>query len=363
VVRPDWKWRARFLSSFLSGDRASAGPFAAAIDVTRRCNLACVGCPSHAAGAEWQASQHDDDFAWDDFVRICRELRELGTRKVVLIGEGEPTLHPLLLDMIAEAKRIGCFVTLLTNGTRLDGPLAPAVAASGLDELRISLWASDEQECIHNYAGSSPRTFHRVLDGARAVSQARAAGHRPTPRIVLHRPIDRVYFRGLDRMVGLARDAGCDALSFSPMRPMGAGAVERTLAPEEVAELRPILERVGRSARAAGLGCNDADTLERFRIGRNVWAAFPCYVNWLDVRIRSNGDVHACAACRRPLGNIRRSSLTDIWNDEPYRRLRRTTRTRAGLAGMARDCNCGYCCHVLTNARLHRVLRFVPRLG
>jgi len=363
VIKPSWSWRARFLRSCLSGDRAYEGPLAVGIDVTRRCNLTCFGCRAHAPDSGWRASPQDDDFAWEDFERICREARQMGTRKMALIGEGEPLLHPRLLDMIAEAKRSGFFVRLFTNGTLLDARLAPAIATSGLDELLISLWASDEREYEHNYGGSSARMFQRILDGARAVSQARPAGRPSTPRIVLHRPIDREYFRGLDRMVGLARDAGCDALSFSPLKPMGTAAVERALSPEEIPELRTILTRVGRLARAAGLGCNDADTLERYRIGNDVWKAAPCYLGWLDVRIRPNGDVQACAPCRQPLGNIRQASLAQIWNDQPFRQFRRTTRTQTGLADMARDCTCGYCCHVFTNVRLHRVLRWLPRLG
>lgn len=363
VITPSWNWRARLLWSYLSGDRAHQGPFAAGIDVTRRCNLTCFGCRAHAPDSEWHAVPQDDDFAWPDFERLCGELRRMGTRKMALIGEGEPLLHPRLLDMIAEAKRSGFFVALFTNGTLLDARLAAAIATSGLDELRISLWASDEHEFERNYGGSSPRLFQRVLDGARAVSDARRDGDLKAPRLVLHRPIDREHFRGLERMVSLARDAGCDALTFSPLKPMAKAAVERALGPEEVAELGPILSRVGRMAREAGLDCNDVETLERYRIGREVWRTVPCYLGWLDVRIRSNGDVESCAPCRKPLGNIRRASLAEIWNDQPFRQFRRESRTLPGLAAMAQDCNCGYCCHVFTNATLHRVLRWVPRLG
>lgn len=338
------------------------GPFAAAIDVTRRCNLTCFGCPSHAPGTGWRPHAEDDDLSWEDFQRICGQLRRLGTRKLILIGEGEPLLHPRILDVIAEGKRNGFFVILLTNGTLLDVDLAAAIAASGLDELRISLWAADEREYARNYGGCSPRLFQRVLDGARAVSRARPAAGPRRPNIVLHRPIDRESFRGLDGMVRLARDSGCDALSFSPLKPTSAGAVERALRPEEVAELRPILQRVGRLARDAGLACNDAATIERYRVGEAVWDHVPCYLGWVDVRIRTNGDVQACATCRQPLGNHRRQALAEIWNGEPFRAFRRKGRTPAGLAGLAGDCNCGYCCHVLTNTSVHRALRWVPRL-
>jgi len=361
VISPGWAWRARFLVSVLSGDHARQGPFCAAIDVTRRCNLQCFGCATHAPGSAWTSDAAHDDFAWDDFERVCRELRALGTRKMILIGQGEPLLHPRLPDMIAEAKRRGFHLALLTNGTLLDGRLAPAIAGSGLDELRVSLWAADEHEYARNYGGTSPKMFQRVIDGARLVSDARPAGRLRTPRIVLHRPIDREGFRGLDRMVALARAAGCDALSFSPLKPFGQAAVERGLSPDEVLDLREVLARTGRFAREAGLACNDAAVLRRYEIGNDVWKGLPCYMGWVDVRIRTNGDVLACAPCRTPLGNVGTSSLAEIWNGAAFRQFRRQTRTREGLAGLASDCCCDFCCHALTNDRLHRILRWLPQ--
>ena len=361
MITPGWAWRARFFVSFLSGDRAEHGPFCAAIDVTRRCNLACFGCQAHAPGSGWRPAAVGDDMPWEDFERVCRELRALGTRKMILIGQGEPLLHPRLPDMIAEAKRLGFHVMLLTNGTLLDGRLAPAIAASGLDELRVSLWAADEREYVRNSGGTSPTMFQRVIDGTRAVSDARPAGRPKTPRIELHRPIDRVGFRGLERMVVLARAAGCDALSFAPLTPFGQAAAERALTAQEVVELREVLARTGRLARDAGLACNDAAVLRRYEIGNDVWKSLPCYVGWVDVRIRTNGDVLACAPCRAPLGNVGTASLAGIWNGAAFRQFRRQTRTREGLAGIAADCRCDFCCHVLTNERLHRILRWVPQ--
>ena len=361
MITPGWAWRARFLVSVLSGDRARHGPFCAAIDVTRRCNLACFRCQAHAPGSGWRPAAEGDDMPWQDFERVCRELRALGTRKMILIGQGEPLLHPRLPDMIAEAKRRGFHLTLLTNGTLLDGRLASAIAASGLDELRVSLWAADEREYVRNYGGTSPKMFQRVIDGARAVSDARTAGRPKTPRIVLHRPIDREGFRGLDRMTGVARAAGCDALSFSPLKPFGQAAAERALTSLEVVELREILARTGRLARDAGLSCNDAAVPRRYEIGNDVWKVLPCYIGWVDVRIRTNGDVLSCAPCGAPLGNVGTASLAEIWNGAAFRQFRRQTRTREGLAGIAADCRCDFCCHVLTNDRLHRVLRWMPQ--
>jgi len=135
----------------------------------------------------------------------------------------------------------------------------------------------------------------------------------------------------------------------------------RALLPEEEPELRGFLTSLQQRAKACGLETNVPATLARYRIGREVWRAKPCYMGWIDVRIRTTGDVLACSPCRQALGNIRESSLAEIWNGLPFRQFRRETRTRAGLGRMARNCACEFCCHALTNARLHRALKWLPR--
>jgi radical SAM protein with 4Fe4S-binding SPASM domain len=362
AVQPDWRWKIQFLRGLISGDYAHAGPFTAAIDVTRRCNLQCFGCRFHSPNHAWLPSPHQDDFDWEDFRRVCGELRLMRTRKMILIGEGEPMLHPRLFDMIAEAKNSGFHVVLLTNGTRIEDESARALAQSGLDELRISLWAADEKEYEKNYPGTDPRFFSLVCKGARAVSELRKEYNKKVPRIVLHRPIDREHFRNLGGMIDLAEEAGCDVVSFSPLKPLGSGDMERALAPEEEKELCDLLRQLDRRARQRGLETNAEATIARYRIGSQVWLAFPCYIGWLDVRIRTNGDVLACSACRQVLGNIRQSSMVEIWNDHAFRRFRKESRTRAGLERIARECTCEFCCHALTNARLHRLLRWLPPL-
>jgi MoaA/NifB/PqqE/SkfB family radical SAM enzyme len=362
AILPDWKWKANFLISFVTGNRAFAAPFTAAIDITRRCNLNCFGCRTHAPDRKWQPNPCNDDFAFEDFLRICAELRQMRTRKMILIGEGEPMLHSRLPEMIHAAKLAGLYLVLVTNGTLLDESRAQSLVKSGLDELRISLWAADEDEYRHNYGGADPRFFRRVLDGARTIVKLRREYNQESPRIVLHRPIDKEHFRNLGRMADIAREAGCDELSFSPLKPMGGSEERRALAPEEESELIGVLNHLDQRARSQGLATNISSTKARYRIGRDVWKDYPCYIGWIDVRIRTNGDVLACAPCRQVLGNIRDKSLTEIWNDVPFRRFRAQTKTRSGLAQVAETCSCGYCCHVLANAQLHRLLRWLPRV-
>ena len=357
-ANPGWPWRLRFLRGFCRGLRARGGPHTAVIDVTTRCNLRCFACPRHAPGATPPPAR---DFPWDEFQRLCPQWGALGVVKLVLIGEGEPLLHPRLSEMVALAKRTGLHVVLVSNGSLLDEAAAQALLAAGLDELRVSLWASTETEYARNCAGNDPQLFARVLAGLRGLRQLRDASGGQRPRLTLHRPIEREYFRGLAAMVDVAAAAGCDALSFSPLKPFGSLCRERGLDADEERELGPILLRLDQAARARGLRTNVPATLARYRLGENVWRSLPCYMGWIDLRIRGNGDAMACGTCHAPLGNVFAESVEAVWNGAGFQRFRAAARRPEDFVRAGFDCDCAFCCHALTNARLRRWLRWLPR--
>ena len=113
--------KARLLKGFLTGEIAYAGPFFVTIDVTRRCNLQCLGCRFHSPEATMPSvgDQSVQDISFDLVEKLCRELGTMDTEKLILIGEGEPLLHPRLFDIISAAKKAGFHVTLVSNGTLL----------------------------------------------------------------------------------------------------------------------------------------------------------------------------------------------------------------------------------------------------
>ncbi len=157
-MRPSIGWKAGFLRDFLRGNVAEVPPFTLAVDVTGRCNLRCLHCRAHSPQAEREKGRAVSDFPLDRFLGLCREAASLGIRKIVLIGEGEPLLHPGIIHMVAAAKAASCYTVLLTNGTLLSRSARELIRA-GLDELRVSLWVTDADEYRSLYPGSSPNHF------------------------------------------------------------------------------------------------------------------------------------------------------------------------------------------------------------
>lgn len=109
------------------------------LDVTNVCNLQCVHCPQPSIQAR-------DDFRIahlpDDVFRSLTDQLSECTEPCLLrfVGDGEPMLHPDILDMIEQVKRrTTCVVNLTTNGTRLSKDAASRLLTSGIEMIDISL--------------------------------------------------------------------------------------------------------------------------------------------------------------------------------------------------------------------------------
>lgn len=329
-------------------------------DVTSRCNLHCLGCRSHSPHAPFPVERASEmDVSMSLFERLCDGLRRRKTSYLILSGEGEPMLNPRVFEIVAMGKRAGCHVTLFTNGTLLNPANVASLIECGVDTVRVSLWASSQEEYERNYPGTGADVFARVTEGLRRLSAACKASAGRSPRLILHQPLNRYNMPGLRGFLELAASTGCDGVSFSPMRTWGGGPLEKFLiGTEDLPELRRSLIKARGWLEERGLAHNIPEALARFDAGENVWAASPCYIAWLHARVRLDGTVQACLTCDHKLGDLNRQSLEEIWNGAGYRRFRRvlSQRSPAALKGA---CDCSYCCYFAANAQVHRFYRWV----
>ena len=78
----------------IHGRRAYTGPFYVDLDVTRRCNLRCIGCPFHSSKKSYKSIDETvKDISMDLINRLSRELPQLKAYAIIITGAGEPLLH------------------------------------------------------------------------------------------------------------------------------------------------------------------------------------------------------------------------------------------------------------------------------
>jgi len=352
--------KKKLLRGLLTGERAYMGPLYVTIDMTRRCNLTCVGCRYHSPLLNIPApgDQTILDISFDLIKKLFDEFATMGTNSITLMGEGEPMLYPRLIDSISIAKASGFHVTMITNGTLLDEASIHSLIDSQLDILKVSLWATSSEEFEKNYPGTNPDYFTRVVNGLKLLSILKAEKKSEFPSVILHQPIHKHNFKKTDAMADLAYETGCNAISFSPFLSHRGKLATYTLSPEEEKSLYLSLMKIKKRLNSLSMKYNIDETLWRYRIGEAVWNKFPCYIGWLHARIKVDGTVLPCGQWNQPLGHLKENRFQEIWNGSGYFTFRRRTLTREGLASITKDCDCSFCCLVRDNLRVHRVFRF-----
>lgn len=153
-------------------------PKSVKIELTGRCNFACVFC----ARSQKLREQKDMDRA--QFERLLLDMREAGVEEIGLFYLGESFLVPWLEEAVRFAKHVAKFqyVFLTTNGSLAKPERVRACMEAGLDSLKFSLNYADEAQ-FTEIARVKGRLFGAVIENVKAAQPIRAeveeeTGHR-----------------------------------------------------------------------------------------------------------------------------------------------------------------------------------------
>ena len=134
------------------------------IEPTNRCNLECRTCMRN----EWTEPLGQMDR--ETFGYILESLRVFSPLpKVFLGGLGEPLAHPEIVEMVAEVKKLGAAVELITNGTLLTREMSRKLIETGLDMLWVSLDGATPESYTDVRLGAALPQVIANLDGFREI--------------------------------------------------------------------------------------------------------------------------------------------------------------------------------------------------
>lgn len=352
--------KLKLLRGLFTGDIAYNAPFYVTIDITSRCNLRCLGCPYHSPLIRKQADvdMANRDISYSVFEALCYDLKMMGTNQIIICGEGEPFLHPHLFDLISAAKKIGLQIILYTNGTFLDDVNIIHLIESRVDVLKVSLWASSNDEYKKNYPVDNTVNLEKVIDGLKLLAHSKATKKSKFPFVNVCHPINAYNFKNIDEMIDLVFRTGCDAISFTPLHTHKGKFSDFSLSVSDEKSLILSLTKAKKRLDSSSVGHNFKQILLRFKIGEAVWEKLPCYIGWLHASVKMNGTVFPCCRHIVPMGNLNEKNFYEIWNDAPFRSFRQASRTREGLASISQNSYCGFCGYVGDNVLVHRLFKW-----
>ena len=191
------------------------------ISITDRCNLRCVYCMPENGIVQ---IPHKEILTYDEIIRICRCMTDLGIRKIKLTG-GEPLTRKGCATLVQMLKGLNGInkVTLTTNGVLLKDQIRSLFEA-GIDDINISLDTLDASR----FAQVTRReSLNQVLEGIEAALQYPAIG------LKINCVPMGLPGQDLSEIASLAKDHRIH-VRFIEMMPIGYGKNYRFVGEDEI---------------------------------------------------------------------------------------------------------------------------------
>lgn len=249
------------------------------VDVTEFCNLACVHCPFVSVTKPRGKERHQ--LSPPLHTKLVKDIAENGKnscRFARYSGEGEPLLHPHIMDFLREMSAVGVQTSLTTNGLLLTQERCEAIVAAGTTAVDISIDAF------------RPETYAKIrVGGELAVTQA-----------------------GVKRLIATKRAAG------SKMKIM-TSFIHQEGNKGEDEDFKAYWQEQGVDL----VFVRDLHSCagNQKEMAQKMWACAPtprtpCLYPWERLNLKPDGFVHFCPADWEHgsrVGDFRKQTMAEIW--------------------------------------------------
>jgi MoaA/NifB/PqqE/SkfB family radical SAM enzyme len=318
---------ARYALGIVSRKKTFIGPNTLDVAVTNACNFNCTGCyfHSHLTPARAPVEWHTTKMEKSDFRAVIDEACSIKVRNVTILGEGEPFMHPDILDLVAYVKQKGLGCAVLTNGSLLTLPMFDALTKIGLDELIISFWDSNKERYTELHPGHE-QVFVRLEE----LLANRLTSNRSIPGVQLIYMLSNKNFSQLQELYDFALRYRVDRVTFKLFRVYADSTSDFIMTTEQINSVIRQLRNIDSQAQSH-MSTNSsafADLLGHIYNKGSMYhndflRARPCFVGWYYAKVSVYGDVTPCCGCPEAImGNIFERSFHEIWNSATYTTFR-----------------------------------------
>jgi len=255
-------------------DQARRLPDIVQIESTNLCNAKCVFCPRD------EMHRRQGVMAMDLYKKIVDECAALGITHVRVHNYGEPFLDRQLVEKVRYAKERGIAeVGMISNGSLITEEIARGMIEAGLDAINISVDAAGKEVFERTRVNLE---YETVIGNIRTLARLRGELGRRRPKLILS------FVR---------QNNSADEEAF-------------------IAEWSQVADKIHITDLHNWAGTLDSRSDVQF----------PCYRLWLTFTVLWDGRVSLCCADfdgRNILGDLRTSTIAEIWNSPAYRSVRR----------------------------------------
>ena len=300
-------------------------------ELTLGCNLKCQHCGSRAG------HRRTGELDTRECIDVVRQLAELGTREISLIG-GEAFIRKDWLTIIRAIRDHGIDCMMQTGGYKLSASMLEDAVEAGLQGIGVSI---DGLEHLHDRIRGVPGSYAEAL---RVLRESQRLGL--VTSVNTHVGTETVP--QLAGLLDVILDAGVRYWHVALTVPMG-NAVDHDeilLQPYQLADVMPLLAELHLKGRAHDLLLLPSNNLGYFGPYDLLWRGpdrgnYPgCPAGQNVIGLEADGTVKGCpslATERYGAGSVREAPIAKLWAEHPALQFNRDRGTDH-LWGFCRDC-------------------------
>lgn len=293
----------------------TSNPIYMTLGITSGCNYNCKHCGNNSTCVK------ETDLKKNEIYDLLDQMVDMKLLKINFTG-GEPTTNPNLTDYIRYVKGKIPRITITTNGSLITEEKAKELKEAGLNMAKVSLdGLSEFHNKFRNYEGAYEKAINAIKNFQKNGIEVRVQS-----------TLTKYNKEDLLELMGILSDLGISHQTIVPVCPIGRADKEMMLSKEEYKEF--IVQMYKKVVYLLEKG-----TKTNFQI-RPVFGArelfdnlnttfetlsmkYSCEALKNTMEIQPNGNVVPCSFLSIPIGNVRETTLSEIWKSEKSMQLRK----------------------------------------
>jgi len=298
------------------------------------------------------------------FYEIINEAADMGVKKIILTGDGEPFFNKnKALKMMELIKKHGMYGTMDTNGTLFTEEDIKKIVEIGWDDFSVSIQGPDAK--THDYLVNLVGSFNRVIKNIELFNKWKERLNVDNPEFFITTVLTNRNFDKMDKMIDLASRlrTGFRIMSLIICHDEGRKLALNNKQEKYFKNILKILKKNARKKHIKLLCFDEIENSINFKEignkklhkilikdGDNKFLSSPCYEPWIRMLIDSKGIVSPCGRFRLK-ASVKHDSVKKVWFGNEFQNIRNCI-----LNKKIRE-ECDVCCEIYNTLKIREELK------
>lgn len=288
--------------------------FLIAVNLTRRCNLACEHC---YMDAETRIEGGEGELGTAEVEKLLAEIAERSDATMVVLTGGEPLLRRDLEQLVRFGSQLGLAMVVGTNGVLLTEKRVKSLKEAGVMGMGISLDSLEPDS--HDSFRGCPGSWQKTLDGMDLCKRHKVP-------FQVHFSVTEKNAHEVQSMIDFATAVGAHVLNIFFLVCTGRGESMSDITPLRYEQVLQELVEAQEKTTDLIIRARCAPHYKRVAFEKNPESPLTraegyegggCLAGIHYCRVTPEGGITACPYIPDEEGSIRETGFWDIWDNSP----------------------------------------------